>query len=138
MTAPGLRLLALRQFIEDVGGLRPEALLLSGRLQLGEVPFKRAGGGGEFWCDRQASIRIEGTRIKHPMKPVSLKHYDKFGLILPIETTVNDLTFFKHYRDGRVEVPVTRHLAHRSHRAAFPQWALVEGQTRLGGMVWTW
>jgi len=30
----------------------------------------------------------------------------------------------------RVEVPVTRHLPHRSHRAAFPQWALVEGQTR--------
>jgi len=30
---------------------------------------------------------------------------------------------------GRVEVPVTRHLPHRSHRAAFPQWALIEGQT---------
>jgi hypothetical protein len=25
--------------------------------------------------------------------------YDKFGLILRIETTVNDLTFFKHYRE---------------------------------------
>src|SRR5580693_4270589 len=36
---------------------------------------------------------------------------------------------------GRVEVPVTRHLPHRSHRAAFPQWALVEGQTR--SWVWT-
>src|SRR5580704_8414839 len=33
-------------------------------------------------------------------------------------------------RGCRVEVPVTRHLPHRSHRAAFPQWALVEGQTR--------
>ena len=30
----------------------------------------------------------------------------------------------------RVEVLVTQHLPHRSHRAAFPQWALVEGQTR--------
>src|SRR5499425_710020 len=30
----------------------------------------------------------------------------------------------------RVEAPVTQHLPHRSHRAAFPQWALVEGQTR--------
>jgi len=33
------------------------------------------------------------------MGPVSLKLYDKFGLILRIETTVNDLTFFKHYRE---------------------------------------
>ena len=44
------------------------------------------------------NLRIEGTRIKHTMGPVSLKLYDKFGLILRIETTVNDLTFFKHYR----------------------------------------
>ena len=33
------------------------------------------------------------------MGPVSLKPYDKCGLILRIETTVNDLTFFKHYRE---------------------------------------
>jgi hypothetical protein len=33
------------------------------------------------------------------MGPVSLKLYDKFGFILRIETTVNDLTFFKHYRE---------------------------------------
>jgi hypothetical protein len=45
------------------------------------------------------NIRIEGTRIKHTMGPVSIKLYDKFGLILRIETTVNDLTFFKHYRE---------------------------------------
>jgi len=45
------------------------------------------------------NIRIEGTRMKHTMGPVSLKLYDKFGLILRIETTVNDLTFFKHYRE---------------------------------------
>lgn len=43
-------------------------------------------------------IRIEGTRIKHTMGPVSIKLYDKFGLILRIETTGNDLTF-KHYRE---------------------------------------
>ena len=35
----------------------------------------------------------------------------------------------------RVEVPVTRHLLHRSRRAAFPHRALVEGQTR--SWVWT-
>jgi hypothetical protein len=44
-------------------------------------------------------VRIEGTRIRHTMGPVSLKLYDKFSLILRIETTVNDLTFFKHYRE---------------------------------------
>src|SRR6266566_2449673 len=40
------------------------------------------------------------------MGPVSLKMYDKFGLILRIETTVNNVSFFQHYRtveqrDGR-------------------------------------
>ena len=42
--------------------------------------------------------RIEGTRIKHHMGPASIKMYDKFGLILRIETTANDISFFKHYR----------------------------------------
>lgn len=45
------------------------------------------------------NTRIEGTRIKHTMGPASLKLYDKFGLILRIETTVNNLAFFKHYRE---------------------------------------
>src|SRR5215471_10175541 len=44
-------------------------------------------------------LRIQGTRIKHTMGPVSLKIYDKFGLILRIEVTVNDVTFFPHYRE---------------------------------------
>jgi len=39
-----------------------------------------------------------GTRIKHQMGPVSIKMYDKFHLILRIETTVNNVSFFKHYR----------------------------------------
>lgn len=42
--------------------------------------------------------RIEGTRIRHTMGPAALKMYDKFGLILRIETTVNDVSFFPHYR----------------------------------------
>jgi hypothetical protein len=45
------------------------------------------------------NIRIEGTWIKHTMGSVSIKLYDKFGMILRIETTVNDVTFFKHYRE---------------------------------------
>ncbi|MEW6364228.1 MAG: MarR family transcriptional regulator [Acidobacteriota bacterium] len=47
------------------------------------------------------NVRIEGTRIKHTMGPVSIKMYDKYGQILRIETTVNDVCFFTHYR--RVE-----------------------------------
>jgi hypothetical protein len=39
-----------------------------------------------------------GTRIKHQMGPVSIKLYDKFSLILRIETTVNNVAFFKQYR----------------------------------------
>ena len=42
--------------------------------------------------------RIEGTRIKHHMGPVAIKMYDKQALVLRIETTVNDVTFFKHHR----------------------------------------
>jgi hypothetical protein len=45
------------------------------------------------------NTRIEGTRIKHSMGPVSIKMYDKFRLILRIETTVLDVSFFKHYRE---------------------------------------
>ena len=44
-------------------------------------------------------LRLPGMRIKHTMGPVSLKMYDKFGLILRIETTVNDVSFFPHYRE---------------------------------------
>lgn len=46
----------------------------------------------------QFHTRIEGTCIKHRMGPASVKLYDKFGQILRIETTTNDLSFFKHHR----------------------------------------
>ena len=39
-----------------------------------------------------------GSRLKHQMGPVSLKLYDKFKIILRIETTVNDVSFFQQYR----------------------------------------
>jgi hypothetical protein len=44
------------------------------------------------------NIRLEGSRIKHSMGEVSIKMYDKFNKILRIETTVNNVSFFKHYR----------------------------------------
>jgi len=47
------------------------------------------------------STRIEGTCIKHRMGKVAVKMYDKFGLVLRVETVANDVTFFKHHR--RVE-----------------------------------
>lgn len=43
--------------------------------------------------------RVLGTRIKHTMHPVAIKMYDKFGFILRIEVTVNDVSFFKQHRD---------------------------------------
>jgi hypothetical protein len=42
--------------------------------------------------------RLEGTRIKHSLGPVSLKLYDKRGRVLRLECTANDVTFFQHYR----------------------------------------
>jgi hypothetical protein len=44
------------------------------------------------------STRIQGTRIRHRLGPVSLKLYDKFGLIARVETTANDVSFFRHHR----------------------------------------
>jgi hypothetical protein len=60
----------------------------------------------------QFSTRIEGTCIKHRFGSASIKMYDKFGCVLRIETTTNDVSFFKHHRkvehrDG----PPTRELA---------------------------
>ena len=55
--------------------------------------------------------RIEGTRIKHHMGRVSIKMYDKQGIVLRVETTANDVSFFKHYRkvehrDGTSEMKI--------------------------------
>jgi len=58
------------------------------------------------------STRIEGTCIKHRLGKAQVKMYDKFKRVLRIETTVNDVSFFKHHR--KVEhrnQPDTRELA---------------------------
>jgi hypothetical protein len=44
------------------------------------------------------STRIEGRCLKHYMGAAGVKVYDKFSRVLRIETTVNDLSFFKHHR----------------------------------------
>ena len=60
----------------------------------------------------QFSTRIEGTCVKHRFGKCLIKMYDKCGIVLRIETTTNDVSFFKHHR--RVEHrdrPATRGVA---------------------------
>jgi hypothetical protein len=47
------------------------------------------------------NVRWWGRRLKHSLGPVSIKLYDKFGVVLRIETTVNDVAFFSQYREVR-------------------------------------
>jgi hypothetical protein len=44
------------------------------------------------------NVRWLGSRIKHQMGPVAIKLYDKFNIVLRIETTVTNVSFFKQYR----------------------------------------
>jgi len=58
-------------------------------------------------------VRQLGTRIKYQMGPVSLKMYDKHGVILRLEVTANDVSFFAqyrqvHHRDGTTETKWTK------------------------------
>jgi hypothetical protein len=60
----------------------------------------------------QFSTRIEGTCIKHRFGKCSIKMYDKVGIVLRIETTTNDVSFFKHHRKvEHRQGPPTRALA---------------------------
>lgn len=56
-------------------------------------------------------LQVQGRRIRHRMGEASIKMYDKFGSILRVETTTNDVTFFRHHRrvehkDGTWEMKV--------------------------------
>lgn len=62
-------------------------------------PGRKLNGNYQGEMGNRFNTRIEGTRIKHTMGPVSIKMYDKFRLILRIETTVVNVSFFKHYRE---------------------------------------
>jgi hypothetical protein len=52
---------------------------------------------GQFLGEVQTHVgrRVEGVRVKHQMKSNKLKMYDKAGLVLRIETTINDPTEFR-------------------------------------------
>jgi hypothetical protein len=49
--------------------------------------------------DNNYHVCMKGTCIKHVMGACSIKMYDKFSKILRVETTSNDISFFKHRRD---------------------------------------
>lgn len=68
--------------------------------------------------------RVEGTRIKHHMARTSIKMYDKHGLVLRLETTSNDVTFFRHHR--RVE--------HRDGTCSFKDAPVLKSVYSLGVM----
>ena len=60
----------------------------------------------------QFATRIEGTCVKRRFGKCAIKMYDKHSIVLRIETTTNDVSFFKHHR--RVEHrqrPPTREVA---------------------------
>jgi hypothetical protein len=44
------------------------------------------------------ATRIEGTCIKHRFGKTGVKMYDKFARVLRLESTTNDVSFFKHHR----------------------------------------
>jgi hypothetical protein len=46
----------------------------------------------------QFSTRMEGTCVKHRFGKCSIKMYDKSRIVLRIETTANDVSFFQHHR----------------------------------------
>ena len=53
--------------------------------------------------------RIQGTCLKHHLGWAAIKLYDKYGIVLRIETTINNVTELKHYRavehrDGATEM----------------------------------
>jgi len=57
--------------------------------------------------------RVEGTCIKHHMGPITIKMYNKHGIVLRIEIVVNDVSFFMHYRwvehrDGTGEMKLAK------------------------------
>jgi hypothetical protein len=60
----------------------------------------------------QFATRIEGTCLKHSFGKCSIKLYDKCGIVLRIETTSNNVSFFKHHRKVEHHTgPATRELA---------------------------
>jgi hypothetical protein len=64
---------------------------------------------GHFEGELQSSYkkRPEGVRVKHWVKKNSIKVYDKQGIVLRVETTINDPHEFKVFRttEGKPDAP---------------------------------
>lgn len=56
-------------------------------------------GGYQGEMGNNFQTRIEGTCIKHHMGKVAIKMYDKYQLVLRVETTCNDVRYFKAWRE---------------------------------------
>jgi hypothetical protein len=70
--------------------------------------------------------RVEGVRVKHWLAENSLKMYDKLGLVLRVETTLNQPRRFKVYRAtargaGRHWVPLRKGIADIPRRVVLSQ-----------------
>jgi hypothetical protein len=60
---------------------------------------KKLNGNYQDEMGNRYNVRLEGTRVRHSRGLASIKMYDKFGHILRIETTAQDVSFFRHYRE---------------------------------------
>jgi len=63
-------------------------------------PFWAANSAGQYRDElgNDFQTRIQGNPYQASLARPAIKMYDKHGLILRIETTVNDVSFFKHHR----------------------------------------
>jgi hypothetical protein len=58
------------------------------------------GPGGSLEIGSNMRTVLEGTRVRHQWsRDVSLKLYNKHGVMLRIETTTSDVSFFRHHRE---------------------------------------
>jgi hypothetical protein len=87
------------------GGLRFVYDLLSRAVILAVKPDRVAAFFGRTFeslppgeIQTQFLTRRCGTCVKHVRWPVAVKMYDKMAVILRIETTVDDISFFRHHR----------------------------------------
>jgi hypothetical protein len=85
-----------------------------------------------------APARVVFRVIKHvglPIEDFSL--LNSWPMRSPINASPTSSQLSPHDSGASVVgAPVTQHLPHRSHRAAFRQWALVEGQTQSKVRSW--
>jgi hypothetical protein len=86
-----LRLLYEEIILKSIHSVKPENVATFFSRQLAASYAQEVG--------TKYNKQIQGTRIKHFMGANSIKMYDKASKVLRVETTVNDITEFKIFRD---------------------------------------